>query len=305
MKVLLALDGSPPSLVARDLVLGLRWPAETVVHLLAAYHVPVDWTARAGSTMDWVADAEDTMRDELSDQLAAAAEPLVAAGLKVHTDVVRGRAADAIIDTATRIRADLIVTGSRGRGQLASMLLGSVAAEVASHAPCAVLVARRASIARALVATDGSRSAARIPNWLAEAGILRDLPADAVAVSIPDHPGFELLVGLYTLGDERLARKRVELRERYRTDAEAMAQRLTSIGIPASPILRAGDPGHQILATAHERGADLIVTGSRGLEGLDRLLLGSVARNVLVHAPCSVLIVRAGTRAEAEEESVQ
>lgn len=305
MKVLLALDGSTPSQVARDLVLSLPWPADTVAHLLAAYQVPVDWTGGVGSTMVWVGDAEDAMRDELSAQLAAAAEPLVAAGLQVHTVVVRGRAADAINDVAAQIGADLIVTGSRGRGQLTSMLLGSVAIEVASHAPCPVLVARTPDVSRLLVATDRSPVAARIPEWLAEAGILRGVPADAVAVSIADHAGFELIGSLDTLGDERLSRSRAELREHYRTAAVAMAQRLTSIDIPTTPMLRAGDPAHQVLAAADERGADLIVTGSRGLEGLERLLLGSVARNVVVHARCSVLIVRAGTRPEAEEASVQ
>jgi nucleotide-binding universal stress UspA family protein len=44
---------------------------------------------------------------------------------------------------------------------------------------------------------------------------------------------------------------------------------------------------------ARERQADLVVVGSRGLTGLPRLVLGSVARNVLYHAPCSVLIVHA------------
>ena len=43
---------------------------------------------------------------------------------------------------------------------------------------------------------------------------------------------------------------------------------------------------------AVEGEADLIVMGSRGRTGLTRAFLGSVARNVLVHAPCSVLIAR-------------
>ncbi|MEO6059363.1 MAG: universal stress protein [Candidatus Limnocylindria bacterium] len=46
------------------------------------------------------------------------------------------------------------------------------------------------------------------------------------------------------------------------------------------------------------RRSDLIVTGSRGLGGLARILLGSVARNVAVHAPCSVLVVRGSAAIE-------
>ena len=297
MKVVLALDGSPPSLVARDLVVGLPWPAGATVHLLAAYQVLADWTGGIGSTVDWVADAEEAMRDQLQDELQTLSEPLIEHGLKVERHVVQGRAATAINDLATEIGADLVVTGSRGRGQLHSMLLGSVAAEVASDAPCPVLVARGSSVSRLLVATDGSGNANAIPDRLEAFEIFRGSRADAVAVSIPDGPAFELMVGLYTLGDERLASKRRELREQYQADADAMAQRLTAIGIPTTPHLRAGNPAREILAAAEEHGTDLIVTGSRGLSGLERMVLGSVARNVLIHARCSVLIMRTGVAA--------
>ena len=43
---------------------------------------------------------------------------------------------------------------------------------------------------------------------------------------------------------------------------------------------------------ATERSIGTIVIGTRGHTGLARLFLGSVARNVLLHAPCSVLVVR-------------
>jgi nucleotide-binding universal stress UspA family protein len=49
---------------------------------------------------------------------------------------------------------------------------------------------------------------------------------------------------------------------------------------------------HEILHAARDHGADLVITGSRGLGALDRLLLGSVARNVLTHFAGSVLIMR-------------
>jgi nucleotide-binding universal stress UspA family protein len=296
MKVLLALDGSAPSLVARDLVLSLPWPAETVVHVLAAYQVPMNWTGGVGSIMDWVGDVEDAIRDQVHDELRTHATPLVSSGLRVEQHVSRDRAADAINDVAAQIGADLIVTGSRGRGQLTSMLLGSVATEVATHAPCPVLVARGTTVSRLLVATDGSSAADAIPERLGEWGIFLGSRADAVAVSVPDGPAFELMVNLYTLGDERIAALRADSAEKVRLDAEAMVESLTAIGISATALVRSGDPAHEIVAAAEECGSDLIVTGSRGLGGIERLLLGSVARNVLIHARRSVLIMRAADR---------
>jgi nucleotide-binding universal stress UspA family protein len=52
-----------------------------------------------------------------------------------------------------------------------------------------------------------------------------------------------------------------------------------------------GSAAHQLVQAAADWDADLIVVGSRGQSGLERLLVGSVARAVLYHASCSVLIV--------------
>lgn len=292
MRILLALDGSPPALVARDLVAGLPWPADSQIRLLAAFQTPIDWTGGLGSTMSWVGDAEDAMRDELASMLDEAAGPLSDRGWTLDREVVADRAGSAIVDAADRWQADVIVMGSRGRGPLTSMVLGSVAGEVSTHAHCPVLVARHPAVTHLVVATDGSDTANHIPDRLEAWGVFTGLPADAVAVSIPDSPTFELVVGLYTLGDDRLAARREDLRERYRHDAERLTARLEEIGLPTMSHVRSGDPVHEILAVATERGADLIVTGSRGLGTLDRLLLGSVARNILTHAKTSVLIVR-------------
>jgi len=113
VRILLALDGSPSSIVARDLVAGLAWPAETSVDVLCAFHTPADWTGGVGSTMDWAGDASDAMRDGLERQQRELAEPLVAAARHVECPVVEGRAADAISDTARERNVDLIVIGQR------------------------------------------------------------------------------------------------------------------------------------------------------------------------------------------------
>ena len=53
-----------------------------------------------------------------------------------------------------------------------------------------------------------------------------------------------------------------------------------------------GHPGAQIVRVAEREEADLIVLGSRGLNALESLLLGSVSEHVVHHAHCSVLVVR-------------
>ena len=79
---------------------------------------------------------------------------------------------------------------------------------------------------------------------------------------------------------------------------EAAADRLRLAGLLAEPEVREGDPAQEIVTSAREHEAGLVVVGTRGQTGLRRLILGSVARKVLVHATCSVLVVRRGPHAQ-------
>ena len=65
---------------------------------------------------------------------------------------------------------------------------------------------------------------------------------------------------------------------------------LAAAGFGAYGVMRVGEPAETILAVARERGADLIVLGTHGRSGLERLLKGSVAEAVLAEAPCGVFI---------------
>ncbi len=62
--------------------------------------------------------------------------------------------------------------------------------------------------------------------------------------------------------------------------------------VPSRTLLVNGVPHEAIVETARSVGADLIVMGTHGRSGLQRLVLGSVAENVLRHAPCPVLTLR-------------
>ena len=74
--------------------------------------------------------------------------------------------------------------------------------------------------------------------------------------------------------------------------ADEMAARLSRAGWRAEGAVRHGEAAQEIESAAKEWGTDLIVTGSRGLSGLRRVLVGSVAHHVLMHSSCSVLVMR-------------
>jgi len=70
-------------------------------------------------------------------------------------------------------------------------------------------------------------------------------------------------------------------------------------------LLEEGDPAAVILQIAQERQCDLIVMGSHGRTGLRRLLMGSVAEQVLRRAPCPVLTLKAHEPVPPPEQTVQ
>ena len=81
--------------------------------------------------------------------------------------------------------------------------------------------------------------------------------------------------------------------------ADALAERAVALagqGVSARGLVKVGVPWEQIVRLAADEGADMIVMGTHGRTGLDRLLLGSVTERVVRRAPCPVLTVRPDDR---------
>ena len=138
-KILLATDGSPNAegafRYARDLA--LRDNARVV--MVHAYppvpsYLGEPWGEQA-------IEKAITRGRQVAKQVA---ERLRQAGLDVIVEVLEGPPADAILRVADVRQCDLIVMGSRGHGELASLLLGSVSHRVLAHAPVPVMVVRAA-----------------------------------------------------------------------------------------------------------------------------------------------------------------
>lgn len=272
MRVILGVDGSEPSLVAQRLLVGAAWPRPLEVTLVSAYERPMDWSGTVA--LAFLPSDEVALRAEITGILDELAEPLRRAGCAIDVVVRAGRAATVLADVAREQRADLLVVGNRGRGPTRAALLGSVSAALVDHAPCPVLVARRSGVRRILFAVDGSETSDHAADILVRWRVFADAHVDVLHVSTD-------------AGTDRVAAR--------------MATRLALAGWATQPMVRSGEAAREITATAAELDEDLIVTGSRGLGDLQRMVSGSVAHDVLLHTGASVLVMRGQVHAAARE----
>jgi nucleotide-binding universal stress UspA family protein len=296
MRILVATDASPCAEVALDLVDGTTWPTPSTIHLMQAiatgpYVFGGPWPPIAPTD---TAEIEAAMSHRASAGLDDVAARLASPGLVITTSVRAGRPAGVIHDEAGRQRAELIVVGSRGHGALESMLLGSVSSEVVDHADVPVLVARGPSVERIVFGYDGSAGSEAAARFIIDSGAFANAAVEVVSVADATAVRW---VDMGWAPTDPHGSPYVQAAEPSRLQHEELADSMAALfrerGVRAHGERRDGDPAEQIVRAADTHQADLVVMGTRGRTGLKRLLLGSVARNVLHHAHCSVLIVHA------------
>jgi nucleotide-binding universal stress UspA family protein len=196
---------------------------------------------------------------------------------------------EAIMDQADELEPALMVMGTHGRSGLRKLLMGSVAEKVLRHARCPVMTLGREApllesmdgFQRILVAIDFTEHSRRAldaaRSLLSERGRL----ALVHTVATPLHPSF------YAGGVTRLFQVDPDLPDRVR------AHLLSWLGEePGETVVTEGQPPEEILRMAEEKKSQLLVLGSRGLSGLDHLLLGSVTEKVVRTAKVPVLTVK-------------
>lgn len=132
-----------------------------------------------------------------------------------------------------------------------------------------------------LVAYDGSEGAHRALDQAVE--LAQSNGADVSVISVAEPlPQFGRAGAMLVPEEEQ---------ERLHELADAK-KALTEKGVSAKIIERKGDAAAMIIDEAEKEDADMIVMGTRGLNGAQRWLLGSVSSRVVQHAPCNVLVVR-------------
>jgi len=216
--------------------------------------------------------AEEDTRATLARVRAQAVERGIAVdtyarrGIDPHTEIAAA---------AEDLRADVIVMGRRGRRGLMKRMLGDATARVLGSAGCSVLVVpERAGMwcKRIVLATDGSRFADAAAVAAARIAALCRLPVTVISVV------------------------RESFTEQRAAEAEQAAARvqahLREYGLEADKVVLRGDPAALIVETAATRAADLIVMGTHGRTGWQRVLIGSVTEAVINDTALPVLAVK-------------
>ncbi|WP_455389321.1 universal stress protein [Petrachloros mirabilis] len=290
MRLVLAVDASPDSKNAAQVIRHMTEPP--VLDVLNV--VDEDALKHAYISPTMPADYLETYRHEVT-EVAERVLHEMKGELEPYCRHIRliadsGDAAESIIQTAEESHAELVILGQRGMTATPSFLLGGVSQKVATYAPCSVLVVKEpiAKIERILVAVDGSEAGHKAVEFLARRPFKGPVQMTVVTVwpsgraeswGIPHGmPGrAELQQVVEEKGQELLREITRECAcETYRITTELLH----------------GDPAFAILDAAVRHQTQMIVIGSRGMKAIKRFLLGSVSAKVLVHAACSVLIVR-------------
>ncbi|HYX76212.1 MAG TPA: universal stress protein [Gaiellaceae bacterium] len=130
-----------------------------------------------------------------------------------------------------------------------------------------------------LVGFDGSTNAQRALEAALDVAKADTRITVVAAAQAAAPPGLVLPVGAEGL----------EERKRELEDAQ---HHLAAVGRDAEVVAVTGAPADVLVEEAKKRGVDLIVVGRRGLDGAERLVMGSVSSKVTRTAACSVLVAR-------------
>ena len=301
MRILCAVDGSEWSqwgVQALETLAG-REPEEVML-----LHVVDPSTFQAGRGRNPVAEKRALaamekaggilLREAERSARVALSQAVTGPRTKCHRVLAHGPLARTIARQAQRVKADLILIGSRGLSDIQGFLLGSISRQVASIARCSVFVVKQPiqQLTRVTLAVDDSKHSRSAARFLRS----RILPESATTtiLSSAERPVTDLAVRY--LPKTQIAELERPVIERATKLVTSLRDEFLKDGYAAVTDVQMDHVIDTIVKHVEANHADLLVIGSRDLTKSERLHLGSVSESLLRHAPCSVLIVR-GRRA--------
>jgi nucleotide-binding universal stress UspA family protein len=213
----------------------------------------------------------------------------------IQTILAHGPLAKTIAREAHRLKADLIIMGSRGLSDIQGFLLGSISRQVASMASCSVWVVKQPlpKLLHVALAVDDSKPSRAAARFLRS----RILPESATVTILTSAENPVTDFASRYLSEAQLAELKRPVMERATALVNNMRDEFIKEGYPVVTQIQMNHVIDTIVKSVEANHDQLLVIGSRDLTKSERVYLGSVSESLLRHAPCSVLIVRgAGAR---------
>jgi len=137
--IVVGVDDSARSAIAARKASRLAVWLDADLHAVHVTHIPAAMLAVLAGVPSGPTEFSEAQRASVWEQVGPVLE---AGGARVTRVEIEGYPPDALVEYAEEIDAGLIVVGSRGRGDLASLVLGSTSHRVANQASCDVLIAK-------------------------------------------------------------------------------------------------------------------------------------------------------------------
>lgn len=302
--ILVPLDGSYIAEQALPVAGTIAHRTGRRVHLASVLHQPISGLVVATEEPAPDPGLEAELRQQFTEYLKSSAEALETThGVEVNYALLEGTAAQALADTARFKRISLIVMTTHGHGGIHRLWLGSVADRLLRRVKAPVLLLRplngslQTEFRHVLIALDGLVEGEKILEPAIELGSLsQDCRFTLVQVAEPPVP----LITRMAVHPAKMRPHWRELEENSaRSYLERVAGRMRARGLQVDTrVISEHGIGEQILNLGGSIGADLLVVGTHGAQGIERMLLGSVADKVVRGSSAPVLVVP--TRKENE-----
>ena len=142
-RIVVGTDGSETASEAVKQATELAKAMDGVLHIVSAYEpVPRDRLREESAEVPGDVAHSVGPREDVNQVLEGAAKTAKQAGIEIQTHPREGEPADALLDVAEDVKADVIVVGNKGMTGAKRFLLGSVPNKVSHHAPCGVWIVR-------------------------------------------------------------------------------------------------------------------------------------------------------------------